>query len=296
MTEAEKEELVRKIRLAAATMKTVTGVCNNASIAIMYDAYSEISGNAYDSKGNTKPPHPNFKHRVKMLYKRALAKVKEYEGNLLYTKTNRFFHVDDMRDKTRNHYKATMTDQEYFEFWKGTGSYAYNKTRPLVTCLQNKYRVSLVNHDIPNADQMAWAMTASACLKISVQMADNVRQDMAGQIPSEYADTIHSSFTLAPVYKAWDDAMVATQPDSEYELTSTEQRNIEMGVIQLLQEWQNPTIIFDSCMHSVPDFEDIFRTKGVMDKTLRSLAESKDEAERILREEKLTRREGDDGC
>lgn len=284
MDEAKKEQIVQETKKAVAMMKTITGVSNNASIPIMLDAYSEISGNAYDHHGNLKSPHPEFKHRVKQLYKRALKKAKEYENNLLYARENKLFHVAAMSEETRRQYSASMTDEQYFELWKGTGAHAYTKTRPLVTCLQNKYKVSLSNHNIPNADQMAWVLTASACLKISVQMADNCYKNIieAG-IPKSIAESIHSMFTIKPVFDAWCDAMEATQPDSEYQLSSTEQRNIEMTVVQLLQEWKKPSMIFESWIHAVSGFDDIFRTQGSMKKALDTLNISKEEAEKLFK-------------
>jgi succinate dehydrogenase/fumarate reductase flavoprotein subunit len=58
-----------------------------------------------------------------------------------------------------------------------------------------------------------------------------------------------------------------------YELEDVETRNINHGIIQLAETWANPDYMYDSVSESLPDFEEIFRTKGEMKKALRNIEE-----------------------
>ena len=155
-------------------VKLVMGVSNGCAIQIMLDCFSEVSGKATDPKtGQRKPAHPRYRQAVKQAYKRAIDEYHDYEHRLVYATRNRFFHVEDLSPKYRKIY-GNITDAEYFEFWKGTSAKAYQVSRPLVTSLWNKYRLSLLNHGISHPDILAWPMVAQACLTIAETMYNHV--------------------------------------------------------------------------------------------------------------------------
>jgi arsenate reductase-like glutaredoxin family protein len=58
-----------------------------------------------------------------------------------------------------------------------------------------------------------------------------------------------------------------------YALDPVEDKNIEMGIVQLAETWVNPDYIYDSISETLPEYEEIFRTKGEMKKALRNLEE-----------------------
>jgi succinate dehydrogenase/fumarate reductase flavoprotein subunit len=46
-----------------------------------------------------------------------------------------------------------------------------------------------------------------------------------------------------------------------------------MGIIQLAETWVNPDYIYESVSETLPEYEEIFRTKGEMKKALRNIEE-----------------------
>ena len=61
--------------------------------------------------------------------------------------------------------------------------------------------------------------------------------------------------------------------NTSYQLEPTEDKNIEMGLLQILDIWANPENFYDSTMEVIPAYDDIFRTKGEMKKALRNISE-----------------------
>lgn len=270
-----KGELHRQLSAAASMVKLVMGVANGCAINIMLDCFSEVSGKATDPKtGNRKPPHPRYKHQVKQAYKHAIDEYHAYEHRLIYATTNRFFHLDDLTAKYRKIY-GDITDAEFFEFWKGTSARAYQVSRPLVTSLWNKYRLSLLNHGIKNAEILAWPMVGQACLTLAVDIFHHAVDDAIQAVPMLQPHQVRGlfkDFNLHRVREAWTRALMMTE-DIRYELEPTEQKNIDMGILQLAETWANPDYMYDSVSETLPDFADIFRTKGEMKKALRNIEE-----------------------
>ena len=115
-------------------------------------------------------------HTVGWYFKRAINDFYSYERNLLTTQTNRMFHVADMSDDVRRKY-GNISNEEYYEFWKGVGVVAYHKTKPLITSLVNKYRLSLLEHGVKDAEHVAWVMTAQAALALAGAMYESAMKE-----------------------------------------------------------------------------------------------------------------------
>lgn len=256
-----------KVSEAASMVKLVTGVANNCALLIMLDALDQVK------------KHPAYRQRVKMLYGRAIEEWHDYERRLLYAEHNRFFHVEDMMASTRRHYGEHMTDKEYFEFWKGLGGKAYAESRPFVTSLWNKYRLSLINHKVDNVEPMAWALTGSACLTLAVQLYDKIiwQESKVSGIFLNIMRHIFAGFSLANVLTAWNRAMRATDP-TEYDLDDVEYRNIQAGIAQLEELWSSHKLLYGSTLAAIPEYDDIFRTRQEMKNAMRNIAEARDEA------------------
>lgn len=256
-------------------VKVVMGVANGCALNIMMDCYTEISGKAINPKtGDFKPAHPKFRHHVKAAYKHAIDEYHDYERGLVYATTNRFFHVADLSPKYRKIY-GDITDSQFFEFWKGTSARAYQVSRPLVTSLWNKYRLSLLNHSVPNAEQLAWACVGQAVLTLACDIYETALKDahsVCTILQEHQIRSLFSGFSLRRVREAWTKALRLTE-DISYELEETEDKNIEFGIMQLVNTWSNPDYIYDSVSETLPEYEEIFRTKGEMKKALRNIEE-----------------------
>ena len=287
--DVSKGELHQRLGAAASMVKLVMGVANGCALAIMLDCFSEINGKAIDSKtGQRKPPHPRYKHTVKSAYKHAIDEYHAYEHRLIYATVNRFFHVDDLSPKYRKIY-GNITDAQFFEFWKGTSGTAYQISRPLVTSLHNKYRLSLINHKIPNPDILAWAMVAQACLTLAVDMHAHAVDDAIQALPMFQPHQVRglfANFSLHRVREAWTRALEMTE-DIRYQLDDLEEKNINMGILQLAETWANPDYMYDSVVETLPEYVDIFRTKGEMKKALRNIEEVRAQTWNELEKEEI---------
>ena len=261
------EELTRRILAASGMIKLTLGVVNTCAWLVTLEAHDNIRKS------------PRYRQQIKQAFKAVLAEHKAYEDRLLYATTNRFFCVQDMTEGTRKKFGADFTDQQYFEFWKGIGGPAFNSTRPLVTSLWNKYRKSLVQHDQPEADATAWCFTAIAALRLS----DTLHTRFIENCPDEYgidkriATNIFNQFSMKRVLDSWVKATKMFASTAFYPLEPSEDRNISLGIEQLVQAWLDTDTLYDSTQETIPDFDDIFRTKGEMKKAMREIAEYKQE-------------------
>lgn len=257
------EELNQRMTLAAAQVKLSAGVCNNAAWSAVLKAHDHIKR------------HPNYRHKVKLLYKRALEEFHLYEHNLVYATKNRMFHLDDMTEQIRKIY-GNITDSEYYEFWTGVGATVYRDTRPLVTSLWNKYRLSLISHNIKNADLTAWAMTAQACLDLAIQVVRTTMDVVSDtyKLPMSIVKEVFGQLLLTRVSDCWKAALTMTDKEIDgIEMTSLEERNIEQGLEQLQDAWGDTLQHLQSTADTVEDYDDVFRTKGEMKKAIREITE-----------------------
>ena len=261
-------ELQQAVSTAAAYMKFVCGVGNNAAWLVTLDAYDQAK------------KHRNWEkrvkggHTVKSLYKMVMKAHKNYERNLIYTDTNRMFHVADMPPEARKIF-GDISDRDYFDYWASVGGGAYAKTRPAITSLWNKYRLSLLHHDIEQSDIMAWIMTATAALCTAQSLYERGLKTCHEEwgLPTEGLRRIFRGLDLANIAKLWMDAMQATDPASDsYELEPTENRNIEFGLLQLTESWFSLRTLYESVQATTEDYSEVFRTAGEQKKALCQIA------------------------
>lgn len=254
----ELKRLYAAVSTAASLVKLVCGVANNAAWLVCLEAHDRMKGhyryNAMVIGG----------HTVGWAYLRALKMYQQYERRLLYATENRMFCVADMSPEVRKRYWDGLTDQQYYEFWTGLGADAYKRTRPMITSLQNKYRLSLLNHGIKDADILAWAMVAQACLELAVKMYESAITNTAKEhgVRKDIMERIFGQFSLKEIARVWGRALGDTEPATGgYELEHTEERNIEVGLEQLEEAWSNPTTLYKATIESVDDYAEIFASR-----------------------------------
>ena len=275
------EEIVKAVSNAAAIFKLVCGVGNNAAWLVMMDGY--------DHAKRCKAFRRSLKggHMVGWYFKKAVNDFKDYERQLLTTGENRMFHVADMTEDVRRKY-GDISDAEYYEFWKGVGGEAYAKTQPHITSLWNKYRVSLIKHDVKDAEHVAWVMTAQAAIDLSLAMYESAMKECETgmNLHRKLLDGIFSQFSLKTVSNDWMRALMLLAPETDdYQLDSTEERNIDLGLQQLMEAWLDPELLYSSASGAVDDYEEIFATKGFVKKVQREIAEVRAETLKELESE-----------
>lgn len=254
-------DLPRRVANAAALVKLMCGVANNAAWLITLRAF----GHAKQCKG--------YRQNVKQAFNAAIKQWHDYEYRLVYARTNRMFHVADMNEEHRRRY-GDISDRQYYDFWASIGGSAYQQTQPFITSLWNKYRLSLLSHKVPDAEHVAWVLTASAALQLATSLhrraINQCVTDM--DVPECVAGSIFAQFSVKKVLDAWNRAMLLLSPNSEYPLDGIEKRNIEMGIEQLCDAWTSPTLMYQSTMDSVNDYDEVFATQGFKRKALQNLA------------------------
>lgn len=258
-----RRELIAVALSASGAVWTISGISNGCTYYMMMDALDKIK-------------HlPIFRNQVKMAFENCRRMWKRYERNLLYCNNERFFHVADMTPEVRKKY-GNITDEEYFGYWLGLGGSAYQRSRALIGSLRNKYRLSLVAHDVPYADELQYVLTAQAGFSISCMMYEELTANIANtcKIPVSYIRSIYRKFYLKDIRDAWSKAMLLLEPKLfQYELTELEERNITHGLKDLENLWMEGDTIFGSLTDATEEYDDVFRTKGENKKALREIAE-----------------------
>jgi len=265
-----REELQAKLQMAAAQVKLATGIGNNAAWAACLEAHDHIQ------------QHSAYRHLVKRAYKAALEEFHDYERRLIYEKRYRMFHVADMTEQTRKIY-GNITDREYYDLWAATGDNAYHDSRPLVTSLVNKYRLSLLKHDVRQAELLAWPMAALACLELARQIYEVILQVVIDNqsLPRHIVDEVFGQFSLYRVTACWQTALMMTDPKAtQYPLDTLDERNIDLGIEQLQDAWVNTSEHLNATAKTMLNYEDVFRTKGEMKKAIREIEDLRDEIDK----------------
>lgn len=281
------QQLEQTVAQVAGFVKMMTGVANNAAITIMLHCLNKIADVRSKESYAEEPwhPHPRYKQKVKQFFNQALQEKDHYRRRLMYPGEHgvRFFRVSNMPAEARRKY-GVVSDKTYFEFWEGTGALAYQKSQPLVGSLWNKFRLSLQQHGVPNAEQVAWGLVAANILELAVvvwqRAMKSAHEAFEGLLSMDYVEQLYRPFSLHRISLKYRQALTLLAPEvSTYSLDSLEERNIEMGVQQLMELWISPDLPFDSTIQAVEDFsDDIFSTPGHAKKAMRELADMRNKA------------------
>ena len=271
-SEMTHEELTKKMVAASSVVKLVTGIGNNAAWMIVLEALDHAR------------QCRRYRGKVKHLFKRCIEMFHEYERRLIYAVENRMFHLEDMSPEVRKKY-GNISDRQYYDLWAQTGVEAYKRTRAWQTSLWNKYRVSLVRHGVPEAEHVAWVMTAMAALELSVSLYNEaIRDSHVGMgLQESLLHMVFGQFSLQRICKTSMEALNALAPETDgYELDQTEHKNIEMGLKQLCESWIDTNTIFGCTLAAVEEYSEVFRTRGEQKKAIREIATVKNEADANL--------------
>lgn len=265
-SELSREEMASRVGKSSALIKMMCGIGNNAAWACCLEAMDQLRR------------HPRFRHRVKQVFKAAMEEFKAYERRLVYATENRLFHLDDLTPEYRKRY-GNISDREYYEYWCSTGATAYSQKRMWAMNLWNKYRLSLIRHKVPNEGIVAWGMTADAALRLAQCIYENNIKVCACdyEVPQPLLEVIFGGLNVKRVADKWDAALMMLEPLTDtYELEDIEQKNIQLGLDQLMEEWTSMATAVDALTETTEAYDDVFRTKGEQKKALRQIAEMRD--------------------
>ena len=283
-------DLERDIAQCSGFVKMMCGVANNCAYYVMTNALYQIRKHPRYADKKIKRLFEGKPNSVLDFYKRYRNRLRWPMGNDIS-----FFHIDDMTEEARRKYGAPVTDEQYFEFWEGTGGLAYEKSLPWITSLWNKFRLSLLQHNVPYPDIAAWGLVGSSVLELAVETWEMSMRSVCEAVPVIPVKIIHnlySPFNMQQVATAWHKACRALTPETEnYKLEETEEKNIAIGLNQLRELWVSPDLPFDSTIAAVEDFKgEIFRSTRQAKKSIRDLKKMRNEAIEDIEEQKREER------
>ena len=246
-----KDEYVNAVNQSASVMKVTIGCCHNATYLVLVDAHDSIKS------------HPGYSGRAGSMFRKVFKEWKTYENNLLYSQRNRFFRLSDMSAEARSRL-GNITDREYFEFWQGLGSKMYTETKPLISSLANKFRLSLEHNGVKHPVPLSKGLAAIACLEMSCDAWESVInqnvEDFA--IDRNLLSSLLKGFLLRNIADLWSKALSALDPSTcDHKVNSFDEKNISMSINQLFLKWTDPTLVLDSTAADIMDFADIFSSK-----------------------------------
>ena len=260
-------------------VKEMMGICNNAAWLISLDAYDEL-----------KKLH-NWKSKVKggrtvaEGFKRVFDEYHRYERALIYDTKYGLFDVKNFTEDARRKYGEHVTNRDCYDYWASTGATTYARMRPLVTSLQNKFRLSLEHAGInKETDIKAWGLTAYNCINMAVSIyGETVRvaSDMLRINPSKLS-VAFGMFSLHNILKLWGDACEAAFPDASFaKFSELDKKNVYIGLTYIGESWSEGKQIFgDMKRTTIETGEDVFRTKGFVLKEAEKIQELLDDWEK----------------
>lgn len=287
MTVAEVEH---DIAQCSGFVKMMSGVANNCAYIVMMEALARIR------------KHPRYADKkIRRLFEdkpnSALDFYKRYRNRLRWPmgRDLRLFHVKELTEEARRKYGEPLTDEQFFEFWESSGNLAYEKSQPWITSLWNKFRLSLLQHDVPYPEIAAWGLVGSSVLELAVEIWDRAMRSVHEAVPVLPIKTIHdiySPFNMQQVATAWHKACRELTPETEsYRLDEIEEKNISMGLNQLRELWISPDLPFDATIASVEDYKDeIFRSDRQAKKSILELKKMRKAAIEDIEEQKREER------
>jgi hypothetical protein len=131
-------------------------------------------------------------------------------------------------------------------------------------------------------------MTAQAALDLAGAMYESAMKEceVGLELHRKVLDEVFSQFSLKTVSKDWMRALMLLAPETDpIKLSDVEERNIDLGLQQLMEAWLDPELLYSSASGAVDDFKEIFATKGFVKKVQRELAEVKADTMRVLEKE-----------
>lgn len=274
------QEVIEAVQKSSGLVKLICGACNNATFLVMCDAHDKVK------------PLPRYQGKAGFWFRKAFKDWRMYEYNLLYAEKNRFFHVADMFEETRQHYGENFTDAQYFEFWQGAGAPVYSKTKNYVSSLAWKYSLSLQQHGVDYAKEVGWALAASACLYICDYMWRLAVDEIISNhgLPRQTMYKVFTSFRVNNIYKAWNNAVDELCPAMRgYELSESEQIDIQRATDLLAKMWTSPEIIYDAAKEGVEDYQEIWKSAIQKRKSLIQLEDLKQQTIEELKKDKTKR-------
>lgn len=244
-------------------LKEMMAVCNNAAWCISLDAYDELK------------KLPNWNRKVKggktvaECFKRVFKEYHEYESALVYDTKFGLFDINSFPEEARRKYGENITNRDLYDHWASVGATTYDRMRPLVTSLQNRFKIGIENIGVKkNVDIKACGLTAYNCINMAVHIYNqtiDVAAKAIGASVSQLGKSF-SMFSLANVLKLWGDALDAAFTDVSFKkFTDFDKKNAQVLLNQIGESWSKGDQIFGDMKRTIIETgSDVFKTKGFL--------------------------------
>lgn len=267
VTGMSNDKLESSLQQVSGVIKMMVGVSNNMCYWALLDTIDELK--------KTK----RYKHQAKKAINNVLIAWKEYERNLITPPeySPHFFSLKDMPSETRKKY-GDITDAEYYSYWSASGAEAYVKAKNEIGCLRHKYYKSLEQHGIKDSEALSWVLTTATLLGAAVRIyKDTISCITVCGFPKDVLTNLFKTFSLEHVKDSYNKAMLLVAPDTDYNNTKEENRDIELGIHYLIEKITDVDYIYSSNIDAAKQYEEIFSSKKEYEKFQRLLAETSQE-------------------
>lgn len=244
----QEDLIIRSKRYAiSGWVKQIAGIVNNATWFAMIDAIDAVR------------KHPRYKQRVKLDFKTALQKFKDYEAILQCDEHRGLFDLKNLTPEARKKY-GSITNQDYYEYWCAVGGSAYmlskDKMQEITDALTEHLNTEGYNH----TDILAKLLLASTCMEHAILCVDGIIEAGCRDVRLSVADgkKFYSVLSLRPVHTAWQKAISTLEPSIGDMLVPEHVYKHYDGLGEL---WRSEEFIINCIRKTSVDYEEIFRNK-----------------------------------
>ena len=87
------------------------------------------------------------------------------------------------------------------------------------------------------------------------------------------------------ICELWMKAELAIEPSTDYDLDGVELKNIQLGIMQLEEQWMNTQTLYGSAVDIFKEYDDVWRTPGEQKKAINGLFDMMEACEQAEEEE-----------
>lgn len=244
----QEDLIIRNKRYAiSGWVKQIGGVVNNATWLVMIDALDAIK------------THPRYKQRVKLNFKTALQKFKEYEAVLQCDEHKGLFNLEELIPEARKKY-GDITNQEYYEYWCAVGGPAYMLSKDKMKAITDALTTHLSTEGYSHTDILAKLLLASACMEHAILCVDGIIEAGCRDVQLSVSEGMkfYSVLSLRPVHAAWQKAVFTLEPTLG-DMTVPE--HVYRHYDGLGELWRSEQFVIACIRKASEDYEEIFRNK-----------------------------------
>ena len=176
----------------------------------------------------------------------------------------KIFHVADFPKSVQMRFREDLTDEEYYDYWEGQGLVAHSKNKQLIDSLIWKFRKFYDKRGVKCAEVLSFLTAGETLIRMCVVQYHERLQSFRNMFGYNKEDA-HRCFEMFDLSRAghfWHTAVKPLCHNVEnIVLEALEERNVVLGLQQLMEEMTLTKKVFDITRQNVVDNPEVFRTK-----------------------------------